>query len=236
MAWYDEQPGVHQRAWLERDALASSREEVVSQKSGDGDEWGAESVSSTWEEAPVVLPHMRLQARSRLPERSNLTQPIPLPPVTSTMPTPSASGQGPRLAGRTTRVRLQAVHPEQKPEVSTGRMPAVDPQVSVRPGTYGAGLPPAQVPGNTSAPDPQVAGQPWPHLLTGRGMVRQGQGAVTVPNAAITERSVVTVMLAGNPGPVVVQYISLHPRMGFTVHLSSAATADAPFNYVVWPF
>jgi hypothetical protein len=43
-------------------------------------------------------------------------------------------------------------------------------------------------------------------------------------------------MLTGNPGPVVVQYISLHPRMGFTVHLSAPVTADTPFNYALWPF
>jgi hypothetical protein len=156
-----------------------------------------------------------------------------VPPIVE----PRITEQGQRLAGRTTRVHLQAIRPGHIPEVSAHRIPALDPRDQQGNSVLGAqprdtGSSPARgvPPGGPASP------RPWPRPLGGRGMIKQGQGAVTIPNAAITERSVVTVMLTSNPGPVVVQYISLHPRMGFTVHLSSPATANAFFNYAIWPF
>lgn len=71
--------------------------------------------------------------------------------------------------------------------------------------------------------------------LAGSGMFEQGQSDVSVANEAISERSVVMVTLTGNPGPVVVQYISLQPQIGFTIHLSAPTTGRTPFNYVIWP-
>lgn len=236
MAWYDEQLWKRQRAQLEREALATSVEEMTLQNPLITDDWDEESISL--EDASLVFP--RYGAVS-----PNLTQPIPAlrpqaPPTTRPVAAQRATEQGQRLAGRSTRVRLQAVRPGPAPEMSTGHGPAVD--LSGQPGNGTSGAKSTSYAGGSPAQsNPEQAGgsanaRPWPRLLGGRGMLKQGQVSVTVPNAAITERCVVTVMLAGNPGPVVVHYVSLHPRMGFTVHLSSQATADAPFNYVIWPF
>ncbi|GER82933.1 hypothetical protein KTAU_15700 [Thermogemmatispora aurantia] len=50
---------------------------------------------------------------------------------------------------------------------------------------------------------------------------------------AVSEASVVLVTLTGDPGPVVVQYVSLQPGRGFTVHLSAPTQRETPFHYVV---
>nr|BBH92443.1 hypothetical protein KTA_06420 [Thermogemmatispora argillosa] len=49
----------------------------------------------------------------------------------------------------------------------------------------------------------------------------------------ISEASVVLVTLTGDPGPVVVQYVSLQPGRGFTVHLSAPTQRETPFHYAV---
>src|SRR5947209_5498079 len=69
--------------------------------------------------------------------------------------------------------------------------------------------------------------------LAGSGRFLQGHAEVTVENAHVTPASVVIVTLLGDPGPVVVQYYTLLPGFGFTVHLSSPAKTDTPFNYVI---
>jgi hypothetical protein len=69
--------------------------------------------------------------------------------------------------------------------------------------------------------------------LSGSGAFESGQGDVTIANARITASSVVLVTLTTNPGPVVVQYISLQPQVGFTVHLTAPTATRTTFNYVV---
>lgn len=70
--------------------------------------------------------------------------------------------------------------------------------------------------------------------LSGTGVFEYGQMDVIVTNPAITAASVVMVMLTNNPGPVVVQYVSLQPRVGFTVHLTAPPTARTSFNYIIF--
>jgi hypothetical protein len=70
-------------------------------------------------------------------------------------------------------------------------------------------------------------------MLSGSGVFESGQSDLVVHNTHITESSVVVVMLTSNPGPVVVQYVSLHPHVGFTIHLTAPATMKTSFNYVV---
>lgn len=69
--------------------------------------------------------------------------------------------------------------------------------------------------------------------LSGSGIFEDGQGEVTIANANVTERSVILITLTSNPGPVVVQYITLQPQVGFTVHLTAPTTMRASFNYVI---
>jgi hypothetical protein len=69
--------------------------------------------------------------------------------------------------------------------------------------------------------------------LAGTGVFEYGQMDVIVTNPAITAASVVTVTLTSNPGPVVVQYVSLQPRVGFTVHLTAPTMTRTTFNYII---
>ena len=55
-------------------------------------------------------------------------------------------------------------------------------------------------------------------LLCGSGMIEVGREDAAVHNPRISAQSVVTVMLAGNPGPVVVHYISLAPCWFYPSH------------------
>ena len=72
-----------------------------------------------------------------------------------------------------------------------------------------------------------------PMWHAGTGMFECGQRDVTISDPSVTASSVVLVMLTANPGPVVVQYVSLQPRKGFTVHLTAPTTMGAPFNYIM---
>jgi hypothetical protein len=67
----------------------------------------------------------------------------------------------------------------------------------------------------------------------GSGAFKSEQSDVMVANALVTASSVVLVTLTTNPGPVVVQYISLQPQVGFTVHLTAPVTLRTAFNYVI---
>jgi len=66
---------------------------------------------------------------------------------------------------------------------------------------------------------------------TGSANFERDQSEVMVANAHITATSVVVVVLTADPGPVVVQYVSLQPAVGFTVHLSAPAKNPTTFNY-----
>ncbi len=66
---------------------------------------------------------------------------------------------------------------------------------------------------------------------TGSANFERDQSEVMVANAHITAASVVVVVLTDDPGPVVVQYVSLQPAVGFTVHLSAPAKNPTTFNY-----
>ncbi|WP_149403847.1 hypothetical protein [Dictyobacter arantiisoli] len=69
--------------------------------------------------------------------------------------------------------------------------------------------------------------------LSGSGSFESGQSDASVPNPYITASSVVLVTLTTNPGPVVVQYISLQPQVSFTVHLTAPTANHTIFNYII---
>jgi hypothetical protein len=69
--------------------------------------------------------------------------------------------------------------------------------------------------------------------LSGSGVFDTGQRDVTLENTHITSTAIVLVTLTSDPGPAVVQYVSLQSGVGFTVHLSSPATMKTSFNYAI---
>jgi hypothetical protein len=74
-----------------------------------------------------------------------------------------------------------------------------------------------------------------PSFLSGSGAFESEQSDVMIVNSRITSSSVVLVTLTTNPGPVVVQYISLQPEVGFTIHLTAPVTTRTTFNYLIVP-
>jgi len=125
---------------------------------------------------------------------------------------------------RTTKVRLQVVP---KPEASE------------RPGmTSVTGVSPFEVTTNptlTALEKLEVPREPLsPDVsreVSGVDRFEKGQSEIMVANTHITATSVVIVVLTADPGPVVVQYVTLHPKVGFTVHLSATAKKATSFNY-----
>lgn len=140
-----------------------------------------------------------------------------------------------RLAGRTTKVHLQAISKSEKKsegklEMETGKNSVgfehVE-QINRKSNSES----------NSSSEKGAVAkgkfGKVASESLAGSGIIKQGQRDVMVTNTYISSSSVVIVTLVEDPGPVVVKFITLHPQIGFTVHFSDSAEAEARFNYVI---
>jgi hypothetical protein len=185
-----------------------------------------------------------------------------------------------RLAGRTTRIRLEVVPGPDGKKIASTNVRDDRPCEITEANTTGMRLPIASLqprqsrsdPGSTSAHMPALnayrdavgltsahiravetakdpadaAGTYFPAFdletpgsqslqgaLSGTACFERGQRELTVSNSSVSASSVVLVTLITNPGPVVVQYISLQPQAGFTVHLTAPPSTDVTFNYVV---
>lgn len=130
--------------------------------------------------------------------------------------------------GRPTKIRLQAVRSGLVQEPVTENVPVTEMDASER-REFAQDEQPLvrRLESSASAPS---------SLLCGSGVIEEGQEDVTIHNQRVSAQSVVTVMLASNPGPVVVHYVSVQPRAGFTLHMSAPVSAPTPFTYAVWLF
>lgn len=180
-----------------------------------------------------------LSSLERVPRKDGATASFPMlpgdysdrsPMRTGTIPASRPSkvtaqtASKPGLAKRTTKVRLQVV-PRPDATQSAEEVVSSSPEIATNPS-----LPTMhQTDGWIETP------HSFAHRagLSGSGKFEIGQADVPVANIHITAASVVVVMLAGDPGPVVVQYISLQPTIGFTVHLSASTKHVTPFNYTI---
>lgn len=127
--------------------------------------------------------------------------------------------------GRTTKVRLQVVpklDTMQKEDISSFCDKATNPRVPTVQETEGR----IKTPPLTSTVTDRAA-------FCGAGKFEIGQSDIAIAHTHITTTSVVIVMLVSDPGPVVVQYVSLQPTIGFTVHLSAPTTNVTAFNYAI---
>lgn len=219
MAAFEELDEQAQQQWLariarEREYLSASVEEALQQPIVDDAQWEeeAENVESPIAgRATIVPPLLSLQSK-------------PMPTVQPRTPLPEELSpslqQRQQLAGRTTKVRLQAV-PKSEPlqnavekNIPLHEVPTF-PQLSI-------------VKNENEDVDISTL-----EKITGSGVFESGQGEAAVMNTCITPTSVVVVTLIGDPGPVVVQFVTLSAAIGFTVHLSAAAKNRTPFNYVI---
>ncbi|WP_052889660.1 hypothetical protein [Thermogemmatispora carboxidivorans] len=186
------------------------------------------------------------------------------PSAASPQPREAARPSSQRLAGRTTRVRLEAAPKLAGPPAAPAGPSLTAPPQTTRPlPALGSGYPQARVsarpgpatpppapqgsppsaaasaarprPDRQEQPAPATAGAPalpfrW---QMGKSCFTRGQGEAAVHCPTVGETSVVLVTLTGDPGPVVVQYVSLQPGRGFTVHLSAPTQRETPFHYAV---
>ena len=155
--------------------------------------------------------------------------------TTNSVAIPHTAQKKRRLAGRTTKVHLQAVPKSEKKSAS---------KITTETGKSSFGIElEAKVNGksdskrNSSSDRGSIAkekiGRVASGSLAGSGAINQGQRDVMVKNSHVSSSSVVIVTLVEDPGPVVVKFISLHPQVGFTLHFSDLAQIEAGFNYVI---
>lgn len=207
---------IDEQQWQARIArkrldLSASVKETLAENSCQEDEWldeleGEDEINSSKHESQFDI---QAGAGSKknlalIPPRLSLKS-RPLPVVHAGTPVQSHESSShlavctphsePRLAGRSTKVRLKAIPRTEELKQAHGN------------------------------------GQP---MLSGSRTLQRGQEEIAVENTHVTSSSVITTMLTGNPGPVVVQYISLRPGVGFTVHLSAPAEEETSFNYMIF--
>jgi hypothetical protein len=244
MTWHSEPDEKNQQDWQVRSAkkreeLSRSLDETLADNalledpfSDEVDEAFPDSKNSM-----IIPPKLSLQSKP-MPavrvESKGVTSVTSLT-TTDSVVVPQTSQKKRRLAGRTTRVQLQAVP---KPEKKSGS------KIAIEVGKNSFGIEPErQINGtsnskqNSSSERGTVAkgktGRVASGSLAGSGDIKQGQRDVMVKNSHISSSSVVIVTLVEDPGPIVVKFITLYPQIGFSLHFSDSAEAEARFNYVI---
>ena len=254
MAWSQDPDKQTKQRWYSRFAkerlnLSASLEEALAEPSIQEDllseefDDAGEPVSKPHSTA-IIPPKLSLQSKSMPAVHVEAPKPaqvavVDIAPAPSTCPveTPTRGQRKQRLAGRTTKVRLQAVpKSEKKPggrvlpetvDLDHQRAPVVDHQTKeagdAQPDSDGADKDKMERQVSTN-----IRGK-----LSGSGVFERGQEEITITHPLISPASVVIVTLVGDPGPVVVHYVTLQPQTGFTIHLSAPAMKTTSFNYVI---
>lgn len=244
MSWHSDSDEQIQNNWearsaKKRDALSRSIDETLADTvtlqepfSDEEDEIFHDNQSSF-----IIPPKLSLQSKSMPAVRVESTEvsTVTPKPMTDAVSVPPASQKKRRLAGRTTKVQLQAVPRTEKKlsdknPIEAERDSIASEQVKQIDGKKSTKRQSSSVRG--SASKGKVDGV-VSRSLAGSDLVKQGQQDVLVKNSHITSSSVVIATLVEDPGPVVVKYITLHPQLGFTLHFSDSAELDARFNYVI---
>lgn len=251
MSWFEKRRWSRQRAEEERQALAASVEEMTTDEQASEEEevWSEEEEEEKGMSGPALIPpKLRLQSLPLPAVRLEVTKHGPARrEAARELAEPGKEMGASKRLGRSTRVRLQAVLPAQeatlRQEPTTERVPVLDrgeegevARASDHTRENSEGSEQTKLVRRLET-SPVKASESAPRaLLCGSGVIEAGQENATVQNTRISAQSVVTVMLAGNPGPVVVHYISLQPRAGFTLHMSAPVSSATPFTYAVWLF
>ena len=256
MAWTQDTGKQTKQKWQSRFAkerlnLSASVEEALAEPSihedllseEDNAEDNAAEPASKPHSATIIPPKLSLQSKSLPAVQVESPKPeqdaaADTSPALLTRPVEAPTkGQKKQRLGRTTKVRLQAVpKTEKKPkgralpdaaDLDHQQTALEDHQAKARndgqlyaDAVAGTGME-GQVTTITRG------------KLSGSGVFEQGQEKITVTNPLISSTSVVIVTLIGDPGPVVVHYVTLQPQTGFTIHLSAPATKQTAFNYVI---
>jgi hypothetical protein len=241
MAWFDKRRWSRRKAELERKALAASVEEMEVRGDLAADGWDEESEGdASADRTAIIPPLLRLQSRPWPVVRVDSVKRSGVVGEQALQTSALARTQEPMRAkrlGRSTKVHLQAVRVDEAREPITERVHSLEAAGSPAKQGTARGEPAldSQRASQQETAEGEEAARAPLQPVNGSGVIEQGQEEVTVSCAQVSARSVVTIMLAGNPGPVVVQYVTLHPDVGFTLHLSAPVSASTPFNYLFWP-
>lgn len=230
MSQLDELDEQKQKEWQslvaqQRLELSDSVQESLAHTSLQEDN-GFDETEGSGIPVPSSLPNG--QAEMIIPPRLSLhSKPMPVvhPQVAAHEPSsPQFAGDStptePRVTGRLLKVRLEAVLPSEESHQQLEVAKSLE-KATTRP------LKAVQTHGGSAA---KLQREPSRTLS---GIFDRGQMVMTIMHPRITQSSVIVVMLTGNPGHVVVHYVSLHPQVGFTVHLSAPAERATPFNYLI---
>jgi hypothetical protein len=244
MAWQSESEEQVQQDWQVRSAkkreeLSLSIEEtladdalIVDPFSDEVDEAFQGSKSSI-----IIPPRLSLQSKPMPVVRieSKEVASVTMRTTTDSVAVPQTAQRKRRLAGRTTKVHLQAVPRSEKK--SERKVSAEAEKNSFSPDHEEKINGKSNSKRNSSSERGAIAkgktGSAASGSLAGSGVLKQGQRDVVVTNTYISSSSVVIVTLVEDPGPVVVKFITLQPQIGFTLHFSDSAETEARFNYVI---
>jgi hypothetical protein len=246
MPWFDEQGLKHWFSHIsrKRKELSESVEEALKDTAVQGEDWdeedGDEMNIGQAKDTTLIPPRLSLQSKPMpavLPNARNQSQVHPATSSslgiarsgnlsTAVLPTTEIARGVPgnqRLGGRSTKVHLQVVaKPEHTPlpaETHAPHAPFLE--------TKGYSM------HDAAHLFDEVLQLPQQAILTGTGTFEAEQSDAAVLNGDVTSTSVVLATLTGDPGHVVVKYISLQPGFGFTVHLTAPTSGVTPFNYAI---
>ena len=166
----------------------------------------------------LIPPRLSLQSK-QLPSVRLASQAVGIVVPSTEMPAALSTGavvtptKKKRLAGRSTRVELQAVPKQEQLEkkVASKTTPPIEKRERAE----------QEQPAQTR------------EKLSGSGVSAQGLSEVIVKNSHSSASSVGLVSLLSDPGPVVVKYYTLLPGYGFTLHLSAPVESETRFNYAI---
>ena len=191
----------------------------------------------------LIAPRLSLQSKPMpavhiVPHKLVRPQQVdPLPDINHVEALPAAPKKK-RLAGRNTKVHLQAVpKTEKRSAKKMASSPGIIDSTIVEQAVPAIALPETRTSEHVTEMPIAVSLKKDERLarekLAGSGQILQGQAEITIENSHVSVSSVVMMNLLGNPGPVVVQYYTLLPDYGFKAHLSAPVTASTPYNYVI---
>ena len=256
MVGHDERDEQDQQRWRarfakERRGLSDSVNEALAdprlQEDFD-DEMNDEPDSTARDSQKMLIaPRLSLQSKQMpavhiVPDKLVRPQQDAPSPETNHVEALPAAPKRKRLAGRNTKVHLQAVpKTEKRSAKKMNSSPGIVDSTIVEQAmpAIALPLPTPETQANEHVTEMPVAvslkkdERPAREKLAGTGQFLQGQAEATIENSHVSISSVVMVNLLGNPGPVVVQYYTLLPDYGFRVHLSAPVTVQTQFNYVI---
>ena len=247
MAWHSKPDEAVQNEWQtrsakKRDELSRSIEETLADSVLVEDPFNdeMEGAYQSSKNSMIIPPKLSLQSK-QMPavhvksEDVTSVSSVSARITTDSVAVPPNTPKKRRLAGRSTKVQLQAVP---KTEKKSGAKIAFEEEKNSidfhsEGSINGKSNSKRHVSSERSAGAKGKIERVVFGSLAGSGLIKQGQRDVMITNPHVSLSSVVIVTLVEDPGPVVVKYVSLHPRVGFTLHFSDAAELDARFNYII---